>query len=60
NPICRKKLKATYGKKTVTVVVEDRCAGCPGAADLDFTEAGFKQLASLGVGRLGNVKWEWV
>ncbi|KAJ7088417.1 RlpA-like double-psi beta-barrel-protein domain-containing protein-containing protein [Mycena belliarum] len=60
NPICGKKLKATYGQKSVTVTVEDRCAGCPGAADLDFTEAGFRKLAALGVGRIHGVKWEWV
>ncbi|KAJ7691302.1 barwin-like endoglucanase, partial [Mycena rosella] len=59
NPICGKKLKATFGQKSVTVAVEDRCAGCSGAADLDFTEAGFKQLAALGVGRLQGVKWQW-
>ncbi|KAJ6605337.1 plant expansin [Mycena vulgaris] len=60
NPICGKKLKATYGQKSVTVAVEDRCPGCAGAADLDFTEAGFKQLAPLAQGRIHGVKWEWV
>ncbi|KAJ7474037.1 barwin-like endoglucanase [Mycena latifolia] len=60
NPICGKKLKATYGQKSVTVTVEDRCAGCAGAADLDFTEAGFQKLAALEVGRIHGVKWEWV
>ncbi|KAJ7751937.1 hypothetical protein DFH07DRAFT_960773 [Mycena maculata] len=60
NPICGKKLKATYGQKSVIVTVEDRCAGCAGAADLDFTVAGFQQLASPTVGRIQGVKWEWV
>ncbi|KAJ7622885.1 barwin-like endoglucanase [Mycena rosella] len=60
NPICGKTLKATFGGKSVTVTVEDRCAGCPGAADLDFTEAGFKKLANLDIGRIHGVKWEWV
>ncbi|KAJ7681565.1 RlpA-like double-psi beta-barrel-protein domain-containing protein-containing protein [Mycena rosella] len=60
NPICGKKLKATFGGKSVTVAVADRCAGCAGAADLDFTEAGFKKLATLDKGRIHGVKWEWV
>ncbi|CAK5264145.1 unnamed protein product [Mycena citricolor] len=60
NPICGKKIKATFKGKSVVATVEDRCAGCAGAADLDFTEAGFKKLASLSVGRLHGVKWEFV
>ncbi|KAJ7115246.1 RlpA-like double-psi beta-barrel-protein domain-containing protein-containing protein [Mycena epipterygia] len=60
NPICGKQLKATYGEKSVTVTVEDRCAGCPGGADLDFTEAGFGKLAETTAGRIHGVKWEWV
>ncbi|KAJ7788566.1 hypothetical protein B0H14DRAFT_3504039 [Mycena olivaceomarginata] len=46
NPICGKALWATYGRNSVVVRVEDRCAGCVGAADLDFTETGFAKLAS--------------
>ena len=46
--------------KSVTVTVEDRCAGCAGAADLDFTQTGFEKLAAVGVGRIHDVKWEWV
>ncbi|KAJ7088409.1 barwin-like endoglucanase [Mycena belliarum] len=60
NPICGRKLIATHGGRSVTVEVQDRCAGCAGAADLDFTEAGFEQLASLDVGRLKNVEWQFV
>ncbi|KAJ7908222.1 plant expansin [Mycena leptocephala] len=60
NPICGKKLRATYGTKSVVVTVEDRCAGCAGAADLDFTETGFAKLAPISVGRIHGVKWEWV
>ncbi|KAJ7223581.1 RlpA-like double-psi beta-barrel-protein domain-containing protein-containing protein, partial [Mycena pura] len=59
NPICGKKLKATYGAKSVMLTVVDRCPGCVGAA-LDMTEAGFKDLAPLAQGRIHNVKWEWV
>ncbi|KAJ7126027.1 barwin-like endoglucanase [Mycena epipterygia] len=60
NPICGKQLKATYNGKSVTVTVEDRCAGCPGAADLDFTQTGFEKLADINTGRIHGVKWEWV
>ncbi|KAJ7495453.1 plant expansin [Mycena latifolia] len=60
NPICGKKLKATYKQKSVTVVVEDLCAGCPGDADLDFTIAGFTKLAASEEGRIHGVTWEWV
>lgn len=48
------------GEKSVTVTVEDRCAGCPGVADLDFTEAGFGKLAKTTSGRIHGVTWEWV
>ncbi|KAJ7676923.1 RlpA-like double-psi beta-barrel-protein domain-containing protein-containing protein, partial [Mycena polygramma] len=60
NPICGKKMRVTYGQKSVVVAVEDRCAGCAGAADLDFTETGFAKLASPNQGRIHGVKWAWV
>ncbi|KAF7340468.1 Plant expansin [Mycena venus] len=60
NPICGKKLRATYGQKSVVVTVKDRCTGCAGAGDLDFTEAGFAKLASLNQGRIHGVQWEWI
>ncbi|KAJ7476595.1 RlpA-like double-psi beta-barrel-protein domain-containing protein-containing protein [Mycena latifolia] len=60
NPICGKQLKAHHGGKSVTVRVQDRCGGCAGRGDLDFTQAGFKKLAPLSVGRIHNVKWEFV
>ncbi|KAJ7055538.1 expansin family protein [Mycena amicta] len=59
NPICGKKLKATYGSKSITLSVADRCPGCA-AGDLDMTRAGFGVLASLDKGRLPGVKWAWV
>ncbi|KAJ6592755.1 RlpA-like double-psi beta-barrel-protein domain-containing protein-containing protein, partial [Mycena capillaripes] len=60
NPICGKKIKATSGGKSVTVTVVDRCAGCAGAADLDFSQAAFAKLAAPAVGRIHRVKWEFV
>ncbi|KAF7329452.1 DPBB-1 domain-containing protein [Mycena kentingensis (nom. inval.)] len=59
NPICGKKLKATYGGHSVTLTVVDRCPGCQ-PDDLDMTRAGFKTLAPLDKGRIGSVKWTWV
>ncbi|KAJ7611164.1 plant expansin [Roridomyces roridus] len=60
NPICGKKLKASFGGKSVEVTVADRCAGCAGAADLDFTSTAFGKLAATSVGRIHGVKWEFV
>ncbi|KAK0191597.1 plant expansin [Armillaria mellea] len=55
NPICGKKLVATYGGKSVTVTVADRCPICVGEYDLDFSPVAFSQLASIDVGRLDGV-----
>jgi len=59
NPICGRQLTAKYGGKSVTVKVEDRCAGCAGYYDLDFSPAAFQKLAPLSKGRLSGVKWTW-
>ncbi|KAK0227000.1 plant expansin [Armillaria nabsnona] len=59
NPLCGKKLVATYGGKSVTVMVTDRCEGCAGMYDLDFTPNAFSQLASTSLGRLTGVDWDW-
>ncbi|KAI0343376.1 plant expansin, partial [Trametopsis cervina] len=58
NPICGKKIKATYKGKSVTVKVVDRCVGCA-TWDLDFSPSAFTKLASKSVGRLSGVKWEF-
>ncbi|KAL4266907.1 Plant Cell Wall Expansin [Pleurotus pulmonarius] len=59
NPICGKKIKATYKGKSVTVRVTDRCVGCA-PTDLDFSPSAFAQLASFDLGRLQGVTWTWV
>lgn len=46
--------------KSVTATIVDRCAGCAGKYDVDFTTAGFKKLASLNVGRIHGLQWEFV
>ncbi|VDB86517.1 unnamed protein product [Peniophora sp. CBMAI 1063] len=58
NPVCNKKIKATYGGKSVTVTVTDRCTGCS-LTSLDFSPSAFDKLADESVGRIHNVKWAW-
>ncbi|KIK68117.1 hypothetical protein GYMLUDRAFT_36947 [Collybiopsis luxurians FD-317 M1] len=60
NPICGKSVKATYGTKSVTVQIVDRCAGCAGEYDLDFSESAFALLADPAVGRIHGVTWEYI
>lgn len=59
NPICNRKLKATYKGKTVTVTVTDRCVGCA-MYDLDFAPKAFDQLADEALGRLSGMTWSWL
>lgn len=59
NPICGKKIKATYQGKSVTVTVTDRCVGCA-AGDLDFAPSAFDQLANEDLGRLSGMTWQFV
>ncbi|KIS69738.1 uncharacterized protein UMAG_12184 [Mycosarcoma maydis] len=59
NPVCGHKIAATYGGKTITVSVADRCVGC-GWGDLDFTPTGFSQLADMSKGRLDGLSWSWI
>jgi hypothetical protein len=37
----------SYGGKSVTVRIEDRCEGCP-VGGIDLSESAFSQLADLG------------
>jgi len=59
NPICGKSLTAKVNGKSVTVRITDRCAGCQGEGDLDFTPAAFQKLAPLSVGRIHGMKWSF-
>ncbi|KAJ3723613.1 plant expansin [Lentinula guzmanii] len=60
NPICGKKVTASYGGHSVTVEIVDRCTGCAGEFDLDFSLSAFSVLANPAVGRLEGVTWEYV
>lgn len=59
NPACGHKIAATYGGKTITVSVADRCEGCAWG-DLDFTPTGFSALADMSLGRLNGLTWSWI
>nr|VWO98546.1 Ferric-chelate reductase [Ganoderma boninense] len=56
NPMCGRKMRVTYGKKSVTVTVADTCPGCA-VGSVDLTPTAFEKLAPLSVGRLHGVKW---
>jgi len=59
NPVCGRKITATYQGKSVTVTVTDRCVGCA-LHDLDFSPSAFDNLAAESIGRLKGVTWSWV
>ncbi|GAA5932122.1 RlpA-like double-psi beta-barrel domain-containing protein [Sporobolomyces koalae] len=59
NPICGKRIRATYAGNTVEVVVQDRCVGCAWG-DLDFSPAMFSKLADVNIGRLHGVEWTFI
>lgn len=58
NPMCGKKVIASYQGKSVTVILTDRCVGCA-EDDLDFTPTAFSQLADQALGRLHGMTWKW-
>jgi hypothetical protein len=59
NPICNRKVKATYQGKSVTVTITDRCTGCK-LLDLDFSPAAYDVLALPEVGRISGMSWVWL
>ncbi|KAK4198844.1 RlpA-like double-psi beta-barrel-protein domain-containing protein-containing protein [Triangularia verruculosa] len=58
NPLCGRKIRASYNGKTVDVTVVDRCPGCK-AGDLDLSPAAFQRLAPLSAGRITG-DWSWL
>jgi hypothetical protein len=58
NPICGRKVVASYGGKSVTLTITDRCAACA-ITDLDMAPAAFNILADPSIGRLHGVTWVW-
>ncbi|POW21510.1 hypothetical protein PSHT_02317 [Puccinia striiformis] len=59
NPICGRKVKATYQGNSVEVEVVDRCVACA-VHDLDFSPAAFAKLGAMEKGRLHGMTWEWI
>ncbi|KAJ1311764.1 hypothetical protein OPQ81_010233 [Rhizoctonia solani] len=59
NPICGKKVKASYQGKSVTVTIVDRCVACA-KTDLDFSPAAFTELADQSLGRLSGMTWSFI
>ncbi|EIM80538.1 barwin-like endoglucanase [Stereum hirsutum FP-91666 SS1] len=58
NPICGKKIKASFNGKSTTVTVTDRCTGCA-LSDLDFSPSAFSELADESLGRI-DITWDFV
>jgi len=59
NPMCGRKIRASFGGKSIIVAATDRCTGCA-LTDLDFSPTAFNQLEDPAVGRFDGLKWEWV
>ncbi|KAK3376889.1 RlpA-like double-psi beta-barrel-protein domain-containing protein-containing protein [Lasiosphaeria ovina] len=55
NPLCGKKINASFQGKSVTVTIVDSCPGCAGAG-LDLSPTAFSQLADQ---TLGHVSGTW-
>ncbi|CAH7679492.1 RlpA-like double-psi beta-barrel-protein domain-containing protein-containing protein [Phakopsora pachyrhizi] len=51
NPICGRKVKATYKDTTVEVEIVDKCEACD-YNDLDFSTAAFQKFGPMEEGRL--------
>ncbi|OTA56009.1 hypothetical protein K449DRAFT_336853 [Hypoxylon sp. EC38] len=54
---CGKTIKISYGGKTATALVVDKCPGCPGD-NIDVSPAVFDELANPDKGRV-QVTWEY-
>ncbi|KNZ55742.1 uncharacterized protein VP01_2597g2 [Puccinia sorghi] len=59
NPICGRKVRATYEGRSVEVEIVDRCEACA-MHDLDFSPAAYDKLGAKELGRLHGMAWEWI
>lgn len=59
NPICGRKVRATYNGATVIVQIVDRCVACA-IFDLDFSPAAFGQIGPMDKGRLHGMNWHFM
>ncbi|KAB5594584.1 hypothetical protein CTheo_1906 [Ceratobasidium theobromae] len=58
NPVCGRTASITYGGKTITVGIVDRCEGCA-LWDVDLSPSAFQQFAPLASGRLYGATWHF-
>ncbi|KAJ7580176.1 plant expansin [Mycena floridula] len=59
--ICNKKVQVSFQGKSIEVAIVDRCGGCTGSTDLDFSSTAFQALApdgTLNLGRLQGITWQ--
>ncbi|KZS96138.1 hypothetical protein SISNIDRAFT_451833 [Sistotremastrum niveocremeum HHB9708] len=59
NPVCGRKIRASYKGNSVDVTVTDRCTGCK-ITDLDFSPSAFDILADPSIGRISGMTWDWI
>lgn len=61
NPLCGKKIIATYKGKSVRVTALDRCHDCTGVHNLDLTMIAFEALTGQTAGRMkdGELVWQF-
>lgn len=59
NPLCGRTITCTRSGKSVDVKVVDRCPGCFGEGDLDFSMAAFKALGGTEDEGHFQFEWEW-
>lgn len=59
NPICGRKVRATYKGATVIVQIVDRCVGCA-IFDLDFSPTAFGLIGPMDKGRLHGMNWHFM
>ncbi|MGA5134829.1 cysteine/serine endopeptidase inhibitor [Streptomyces olivoreticuli] len=60
DPLCSGvSVQVTYGGKTITVPVKDKCPTCePG--HIDLSEPAFRKLVPAGTDMVPNVSWKFV
>ncbi|MDT9687071.1 cysteine/serine endopeptidase inhibitor [Streptomyces sp. P9(2023)] len=52
-------VEVSYGGKTITVPVRDKCPSCA-STHIDLSETAFQQLAPLGTGLVRDITWKFV
>ncbi|KAL2158773.1 hypothetical protein VTH06DRAFT_3964 [Thermothelomyces fergusii] len=58
NSLCGRRIRVSYGGRSVDVTVVDRCPSC-NSGDLDLSPAAFRALADLNTGVIYGT-WNWI